>query len=241
MRGRFVAMVAIACGLVAVASASAGPPRTATIVGVGSDNRHLGVSWTLPPGVEAFSLEVASSPLVGSDGSFFTENLKDVAILQPTQIQYVATSQLDVGFYYVHVQTQDRDCDYAENATCFAWSPMAQVFIELPPNLRPTLSFVRWVRYSGDALMRVCDESAEGHLIFRTKLTRTGFGRRPATKRREWRPSPPTYTEGQRDCDTYYVPLPSLYGVGRYAMTMIVTDGRGGTSKPFVRRWVTRD
>jgi len=115
------------------------------------------------------------------------------------------------------------------------------VTITLPANVRPTLRFVRWVTYSGDALMRVCDETASGRLTFRTALKRTGFGRRATTKRRTWRSTPPTFTEGQMACDTYYVPMPALYGVGHYTVTMTVTDSHGATSKPFVRRWVTLD
>jgi hypothetical protein len=241
MRGRVVAMVAIASGLVAAAPASAGPPRTATIVSVASTNRHLTATWTLPPGVESDHIEVATSPATGSNGRFFGENLEDYDILEPEQTSYVATHQLDPGTYYVHVGTLDNSCSYLENNSCYAESPAAQVVITLPANVLPTLGFVRWARETGDALMRACDETKAGMLTFRTKLTRTGLGRRPATKRRSWRWDTPTYLEGERMCSTYYVPLPALYGVGRYAMTMTVTDSRGGTSKPFVRRWVTRD
>jgi len=188
MRGRVIVAVAIACGLVAATPASAEPPRSATITAVGSTNRHLTATWTLPPGVESDYIEVATSPATGSDGRFFGEKLEGYDVLEREQTSYVASHQLDPGTYYVHVGTLDNSCSYLENnSPCYAASPAAQVVITLPANVRPTLDFVRWARETGDALMRVCDETKAGMLTFRTKLARTGFGHRPATKRRKWR------------------------------------------------------
>jgi hypothetical protein len=234
----FAALLVLA--LVAAAPAAAAPPRTATITGTASQNRHPMVTWLLPPGVEAFAVEIATSPSTGSDGAFFQENVRDLGLLQPTQTTYLGTSQLDPGTYYTHVETQDTSCSYLDNTTCFAWSAPAQLAISLPANHRPTLQFVRWAVYTGEAVMKVCDET-EGRLTFRTILIQDFFGHGRRTRARIKRESGPTFAEGESACETYYVPLPGLYGAARYTMKMTVADARGGTSKPLVKRWVTRD
>jgi hypothetical protein len=153
--GRIIAAVAISVS-VAATPASATPPRTATITSTGALNRHVTARWTLPPNVEPFVVEVARTPDVEPDGGFFTENVVGVGLLQAGQTSVIMSEQLDPGFYYLHVLTIDADCSRAEDDSCAAWSPAAQVTVPHPPNGRPTLRFVRWVRASGDARMRAC-------------------------------------------------------------------------------------
>jgi hypothetical protein len=195
----------------------------------------------LPSGVEAAALEVATSPSVGSDGSFVTENVKDFDILQPTQTTYVGSDRLDVGVYYVHVQTLDDACSYLENNTCFAWSPTATLTISPPPNRSPTLRWARWITgYYARAGMRVCDDT-DGRLTFRTTLTHKRRGR-TITQRATYRPySSPTFNDGEIGCEEYSVAIPHLLEYGPHTMRMTVTDARGATSKQFVKRFYVGD
>jgi hypothetical protein len=238
---RGIVAVTVATAVTATAAAGA-PPRAATITVVGQTSRHATATWTLPPGVVSDMIEIATSSAAGSEGGFFTENVTLFDLLQQTQTSYVSTDRLDVGTYWVHVKTLDNDCSYAENNSCFAWSAPAQLVIPQPPNRRPTLRFLGWEPFSGDARTKVCDDTASGRLTFRTTLKRDLFGRGTTTRMRVYRASStPTFEDGDMDCATYYVPLPNLLGVARYTMTMTVSDGRGAISKPLVRRWVVND
>src|SRR3954470_6385741 len=91
--------------LTAVSTASGNDIQTASITSVSQTSRHPVVDWTLPAGVEADAIEIASKPDVGTDGQFFTENVKVFDLLDTTQTHYVGTDQLDYGTYYVHIQT----------------------------------------------------------------------------------------------------------------------------------------
>jgi hypothetical protein len=42
-------------------------------------------------------------------------------------------------------------------------------------------------------------------------------------------------------CNTYDVTIPALLDVGVYTLRLTVTDARGATSKPYVKRFVVGD
>jgi hypothetical protein len=218
------------------APVSAAPPRTATITSVGTTQRHPTATWNLPPGVDPQVIEIASSPSVGSDG-YFLEPYREVSdLLRKGQTSYVDFEELGLGTYWVHIQTVDHNCSSIENWTCTAWSNIVRLTIALPANVRPALRLARFDALRHEAQVTACDET-NGRLTFRTRLAHGHTSRRrtfsPSTK--------PTYTEGERNCSPYYVPLPALYGTGRYTMTMTVSDARGGTSKPVVKRFLVSD
>jgi hypothetical protein len=101
------------CGALALAfvlcpsSAIAAAP---TILTVGQVDQHPTATWSLPAGVQAQVVEVATAPATGSDGYFFFENVKAFAVPQPTDTSWTYTYQLDPGTYYVHVAGYDTSC-----------------------------------------------------------------------------------------------------------------------------------
>jgi hypothetical protein len=226
--------------LVGIPSAVAGPPRSATIT-VGQTQRHLTATWTLPSGVDPQMIEIATAPNTGMDGHFFEENREKVDLLENGQTSYVDTEELGLGTYWVHIQTLDHNCSDVENSTCLAWSNIVRLTITLDANAPPALRLVRLDAHRHEAQVTACDET-DGRLTFRTMLSVNRFGHGQATKRSTYSPfTHPTYTEGERNCSPYYVPLPGLFGIGRYTMTMTVADARGGKSKAIVRKWTTPD
>jgi hypothetical protein len=204
-------------------------------------DRHLTATWTLPPGVDPQVIEIATAPSTGTDGHFFEENLEGVDVLRKGQTSYFGSEELGLGTYWVHIQTLDNDCPHVENSPCLAWSNIASLTIRLDANARPALRLVRVNPHLHEAQVTACDDT-DGRLTFRTTLSVNRFGHGRATRRGTYSPfTRPTYTEGEPNCSPYYVPLPALFGIGRYTMTMTVTDARGGKSKPAVRKWTTSD
>jgi hypothetical protein len=243
--GRAVAF-GLAAMAVATSAAAAEPPRAAVGLFASAPDRHVHATWSLPDGVAAGDVTVANHPFQGSDGGFFTENIKLVDLLQPSQTTYVSTDPLDPGTYWISVQTFDNDCSYAENNSCFAWSPPVQFTVDEPPNAVPKMTFRKWTAdfaYNAMPVMRVCDDT-DGRLTFRSTLThRRNFGRgRIVTQRRVYSPyTQTTYTQYEMGCETYEVEIPVLRDLGVYTLRLTVTDARGATSKPFVKRFVVAD
>jgi hypothetical protein len=116
---------------------------------------------------------------------------------------------------------------------------MVSLTIKIAANQRPALRLVRVDARRHQAQVTACDDT-DGRLTFRTTLSVSWLGHGHATRRGTYSPfTRPTYTEGERNCSPYYVPLPALFGIGLYTMTMTVTDARGGKSKAVVRKWTT--
>jgi hypothetical protein len=95
--------------------ANAAPP---TLVSVGHVRGHPSATWTLPPGVRPETIEVATQALVATDGSFFSEYVKefDVVSDQPRRTTWLSAEKLDPGRYYVHVSGFDEACAFAGSA-----------------------------------------------------------------------------------------------------------------------------
>src|SRR5688572_3162940 len=81
--------------------------------------RHAQVTWTLAPGWLPNVIYIAKSPAIGSDGSFFSENIVDAGILSEGQTSFLSSSQLNYGTYYVRVQA------YASDFSAIEWSETA--------------------------------------------------------------------------------------------------------------------
>jgi hypothetical protein len=105
-RGLPIALAFLVGALLPVV-ASAAPP---VILSVGQVDRHPTAAWSLPAGVEARVVEVATNPAAGSDGYFFSENVKAFSVPQPTDTSWTYSYQLDPGTYYVHVAGWDTTC-----------------------------------------------------------------------------------------------------------------------------------
>src|SRR5262245_14112779 len=109
-RPRWLTLVIAALAAVMWASpARAAPP---TLLSVEHVKRHPKATWTLAPGAQARVIEIATSPEAGSDGYFFTENVKVFDTLEDTQTQWLDSDALDTGTYYVHVASFDPSCGY---------------------------------------------------------------------------------------------------------------------------------
>ena len=107
-------------------NAYAAPP---SLVSVGHQSRHPTATWTLPPGVQARVIEIATSTQAATDGSFFNENVKAFDTLEPTQTSWVSGYQLDPGTYYVHVAGLDEPCFYADQCPVREYSQVMTLVI----------------------------------------------------------------------------------------------------------------
>ena len=118
----FVLLVFAACA----GNAYAAPP---TLVSVGHQSQHPTATWTLPPGVQAKVIEVATSTQTASDGYFFKENVKAFETLEPTQTSWLYGSRLDPGTYYVHVAGIDEPCFSASQCPVREFSQVLTLII----------------------------------------------------------------------------------------------------------------
>lgn len=174
---------------VALAFPSAALAAPPVLLSVGHNQLHPTAQWSLPPGVEAAVIEIATSPAQGTDGNFFSENVVDFDLLEDTQTFFTSSStRLKTGVtYYVHVSGIDIPCYYADGCPVREWSNILTLTI---PNVAPDLRAGRWNAYrylrSGNATLDVCDDEGEyrvvvtqarvrkGKVVARTSSTRTG-------------------------------------------------------------------
>ncbi len=94
----------LAFGTINLSSAFAAAP---TLLSIGHTERQLTATWSVPPNVYAFSIEVATNPAVDDIGFFLREHKKVDAMLELGQTSYEAGFQLLPGRYYVHVAGLD--------------------------------------------------------------------------------------------------------------------------------------
>lgn len=123
---RAVLLAALVLGGLPTA-AGATPP---TLTSVSQTSGHITATWTLAPGTEARVIEAATDPATGSDGYFFSENVKRFSTLETTQTSYTATYANDPGTYYVHVASYDPNCT---SCPVREWSNVMTVTIPAPP------------------------------------------------------------------------------------------------------------
>lgn len=152
----------------------AAPP---SLVAVGHTEQHPTASWTLPAGVEAQVIEIATSPTQGTDGSFFTENTVLFDLLEDGQTFYTSSDKrLKTGAtYYVHMSGLDRPCFFASACPVREWSNILTLNI---PNVAPVLQTGRWSAYrysrSGTATLQVCDDEGDFRVIIGQQRLRRG-------------------------------------------------------------------
>jgi hypothetical protein len=131
MRAALVAAAAVAAAIALPAAAGVRvAQQNVVIVRAESAGGHPSVAWQLAPGWCALVIELATNPAVGSDGSFFTENIIDGGALDTGQTSWLSSSAStkDPGSYYVHVEAYA--CDFSGG---FEWSPVVKFDVTPPP------------------------------------------------------------------------------------------------------------
>lgn len=126
-RAPAIAALAVAALLVVAAPpALAEPP---TLLSAGHESRYPTASWSLAPGAEAASIELASNPATSGDGRFVDPELSE-ALFGP-ETSWEGEEQLGYGTYHVHVGS--RQCD-AGTGTCgpIEWSNVLTFTIPVP-------------------------------------------------------------------------------------------------------------
>jgi hypothetical protein len=102
---RLLALAAAAAALgVPAAPAHAAAPQ---LQSVGETLRHPTASWSLPAGVLARVVEVATSSATGADGSFDPATVAAGDVLDDAQTSWTGGYALAPGTYYVHVAGYD--------------------------------------------------------------------------------------------------------------------------------------
>jgi hypothetical protein len=172
--------------LCAVPVAEAAAPQ---LVSAGHTDRHPTALWTLPPGVEARLVEVATAVTQASDGHFFTENTVVRSNVEPTQTSWIYRTQLDPGTYYLHVAGFDPTCDGCPRRewsnilsfTIAGATPTATGVDERPRLRRGQFTLVsRAPRATWRVRLEVCDDGASAvRLLVRQNgsTTRHSLGR----------------------------------------------------------------
>lgn len=216
-------------------AAKAAPP---TLLSVGETKRHAQATWSLAPGAEAQVLEIATSPEAGSDGYFFSENVKRFELLEAGQTEWLDSDTLDVGTYYVHVSSYDPSCGYI---TCPGreWS---NVLVLRIVNKRPTISNMRVRFYGGYEIearvsFTYCDDGDDGTVL---ALERAWLPRIKNARRRhgDW------IFRARGGCTRERISwyLGSRFtGVGYYSIGLRARDHDHAWSNTLKRTWFTAD
>jgi hypothetical protein len=239
----------------AVAASTAVSATPVTITSAGHVDGHPKVTWALPPGWSPSVINIASKPDVGSDGSFFSENIVDGGILRTGQTEFLSSVRLRAGIYFVRVHAS------ADDYPDIGWTETATLTIAPPPPLpppmppsrvvrngNPTISNVRWAmdghnpvgpRYyvTVTARFRLCDDRG-GRMVFRRSERSHLGGRTSATaaatsvRRLSNRCVAAAWTWRLAD---------KFFGIGNYTVRLWVTDAKKAKSNVITRNWYTRD
>lgn len=216
--------------------AFAAPP---TLTSTSHVKRHPRASWTLPFGVDSATIEVATSPEAGTDGSFFHEHVVEFDVLEPRQTNWLSSdTRLKAGRYYVHISGYEESCAYV---TCPGrqWSNSLILDVRNQP---PRISKLRyWL--SGKYLV-------EAHATF-TACDDLAASGRVTVHQRHWltgRPLRVTHAHSvslsRAGCSRVTVdwyPARRLFGVGWHLIRLRFRDSEGGLSNVLSRRWYVVD
>jgi hypothetical protein len=230
------ALTALVSGVIVAAllpsTARAAPP---VLLSVGQIQGHPQATWSLPPGVTAQVLEIATSPLTGSDGAFFFENVEIFDLLEDTQTSYTSSRRLPPGAYYVHLSGLDEPCFYSGACPVREYSSILPLTI---PNTPPTLRIKR-VRGNtltgGVATLQICDQEGGDATVFITqRRLRRSRVVASATSTDD------AFLLGPCDEELVFWKIPrKLYRRGDvYRVSFQVRDQHGARSQPAV--WGTR-
>ena len=229
MRKTICAAIVTAAALLGAPSAIAAPPVLSSASATGG---HVAATWTLPPGVLARVVEVASSPETGSDGYFFKEHVVLFDLLDDAQTSYLSTERIPPGTYYVHVAGFDEECLPCAAREFTATVPITVV--NSPPTV--TLKNVQFTRSRIYATANVCDqEGGTIKLLLNERRLHKGKKAAGATVSKT--------VELLNECESMPIDWPvegKLYKKKDvYAFTLFARDADGALSPPVTRsrRW----
>lgn len=122
--------------LLFVSSANAAP----SIVSVTLQDRHPAVTFSAP-GADVVSIRYATGPQRGTDGAFFSENVKHVTELSDPEV--AAGYSLDAnailpGTYYVLLKATDYGCSELDPGCSTGYSQMLTLTVPAPPAKKVT-------------------------------------------------------------------------------------------------------
>jgi hypothetical protein len=218
-----------------------------TLLSAGHVQRHPTARWTLPTNVEAWSVEVATRPDVGSDGRFFEENLVTSDSVRTTDTEWLDSERLKPGTYYVHVRGWDNSCLVPPyTAGCgLVWSNTLSVRII---NRAPTLRALGWsLRGHGRGFSyyvtvsvrtRICDDVAGTITAYRTERSHLGgrtSGRSSGSDYGRSRGAGCTVTRWTWRLEDKF------FGIGYYTARVWVRDEDRAKSRVITRSWFTAD
>jgi hypothetical protein len=222
------ACVAIALAFVILTNVSAradGNPAP-TLLSAGAQQRHPTSTWTLPTGLDAQAIEVATSPDATVDGAFLTENTVAYDLLGATDTSWRWARTLAPGTYYVHVQASD---DVWSNVLTFT-------IANTPPRLSGSIRLVGRGAVFVQAAIRLCDDEDGEPTLLIDQRKRAGsmtFARASSKRHLFFFGNCRRFTVRWRLASTFY-------GVGSYTVRLQVRDDDGALSNVVARTWATR-
>ena len=230
--------VLVTAAAVALLAAGAAYAVSPALLSVGVKDGHPTATWSLPSGVQARLIEVATSPQVGSDGSFYREYVEDSDTLEDTQTYWESSYMLEPGTYYVHVAGIDWPCYLDDACPIREYSNVMTLTV---PNAVPAISVVNFSvtgKYFAwaQARLRVCHKDRQNASL-RAAQARVHNGRVAATAVR----TQTAYFSG--DCDlesmSWSVPSKLIRKGDTFRVTFSARDPQGATSGSVTRqvRW----
>lgn len=100
---RATVVLTAVCLLAALAAAGSASAASPTLLTVGASGGYATASWSLAPGAQAWTIEVATSPALDVDGSFLSDDVVDIHVFMDSTTSWTGTQTLADGTYYVHI------------------------------------------------------------------------------------------------------------------------------------------
>jgi hypothetical protein len=100
-------VLSLSLSMALAARSAAAPP---VLTSVGASDSEVTARWTLPSGVGAQFVQIATNPSVTEYGYFLERNLVSFSALGRYDRTFRDTLQLQPGTYYVHVAGSDKTC-----------------------------------------------------------------------------------------------------------------------------------
>ncbi len=106
-RALLVLALSVALTVLLAAEAGARPP---VVTSVGAIDRQVTARWTLPEGVDAQFVQIATDPAVTQFGYYTEPHLVSFSVLGRSDRTFKDSLRLQPGTYYVHISGADSGC-----------------------------------------------------------------------------------------------------------------------------------